>query len=187
MTLLNLTTSDYPCSLWQVRQANPNVSFPANPTDEDLAPFGYANVQLTPQPSYDTRTTRMEEAAPEPDAEGIYRQQWTVRPATDEEIAAYDAANAPQPEWMEFGIELAMHPGVTALYAAIPGPVANGLSIGLSEAGKGDPRLFAGLWGRLMATGAIQPELLSGIAALAAQHHLPAEFVAALAGGSQTE
>lgn len=162
------------------RQANPNVSFPANPTDEDLAPFGYANVHPTPQPTWDQRTERIEEATPEPDADGIYRQQWDIRPATDEEIAAYDLAHAPEPDWMAFGIDLASHPGIAALYAAIPGPVANGLSIGLNEAGKGDPRLFSGLWQRVIATGAINPELLSDIAGLAVQHHLPAPFIAGL-------
>jgi hypothetical protein len=181
MELLNLLTNAYPCSLYQVRQANPNVSFPSNPTDEDLQPFGYVNVHPTPQPSYDQRTERIEEATPEPDAEGIYRQQWTIRPATADEITAYDLAHQPEPDWMAFGIDLASHPGIAALYAAIPGPVASGLSIGLNEAGKGDPRLFSGLWQRVMAAGAIAPELLADIAGLAVQYHLPAPFIAGLA------
>jgi hypothetical protein len=98
----------------------------------------------------------------------------------EQAAAAYHRANLPEPQWMEFGIDLAMHPGIIALYGAIPGPMANGLSIGLNEAGKGDPRLFTGLWQRVMAAGAIQPNLLSDIAALAALHNLPAEFLAAL-------
>ena len=102
-------------------------------------------------------------------------------------IAAPIISPAPTPDWMEFGVDLAVNPGIAALYAAIPGPLASGLSIGLSEAGKGSHRLFAGLWGRLMASGAIEPELLSEIAVLAAQHNLPAEFIAGLTGASQTE
>jgi hypothetical protein len=181
MTLLNFLTNDYPCNLYEVRQANPNVSFPANPSDEDLQPFGYANVHPTPQPSYDQRTERIEEATPEPDADGICRQQWTIRPATADEIAAYDIANAPAPDWMAFGIDLATHPGISALWEALPGPVAGALPTALNEAGKGDPRLFAGIWQRILATGAIAPELLGAIAALAAEHHLPEVFIAGLA------
>ena len=93
MTLLDLLTNTYPCNLYQVRQANPNVSFPATPTDEDLQPFGYVNVHPTPQPIYDQRTERIEEATPEPDADGSYRQKWAARPATADETAAYDIAH----------------------------------------------------------------------------------------------
>ena len=180
MTLLNLITNKYPCNLYEVRQANSNVSFPANPTDEDLAPFDYINVHPTPQPSYDQRTERIEEGTPKPDAKGIYRQQWDIRPATDDETAAYDLAHAPEPDWMEFGIDLAMHPGISALWEALPGPTAGALPVALSKAGEGDPRLFTGLWQRIMTAGAITPELLTAISALAAQHHLPAPFIAGL-------
>jgi hypothetical protein len=179
MNLLNLLTNAYPASLYEVRQANPNVSFPANPTDEDLAPFGYANVHPTPHPSYDQRTERPVNGATLTDKG--WQQTWTIRPATDEEISAYDLANAPQPDWMEFGIDLAMHPGISALWEALPGPVAGALPTALNEAGKGDHRLFTGLWQRIMATGAISPELLGGIATMAAEHHLPAAFIAGLA------
>jgi hypothetical protein len=181
MTLLNLLTSAYPASLYEVRQANPNVSFPAEPTDEDLAPFGYISVQHTPQPSHDQRTERVEDVTREVDADGLCRQTWAIRPATDEEIAAYDQSHAPQPDWMEFGIDLATHPGISALWDALPSPVAGALPTALNEAGKGDHRLFTGLWQRIMATGAITPELLGGIATMAAEHHLPATFIAELA------
>jgi hypothetical protein len=127
-----------------------------------------------------TPATERTEHDPTLTADG-WQQAWTIRPATDEEITAYDLAHQPEPNWMAFGIDLASHQGIAALYAAIPGPVANGLSIGLNEAGKGDPRLFSGLWQRVMAAGAIQPELLTDIADLAVQHHLPAPFIAGLA------
>ncbi len=181
MNLLNLTTNDYPCSLWQVRQANPNVSFPAEPSDEDLATFGYVNVHPTPQPSYDQRTERVEQGDPTLTENG-WQQPWAIRPASDEEIAAYDAANAPQPDWMEFGIDLAINPEISNLYNMVPTAIANGLSIGLNEASKGDPRLFMGLWKKIMETGAISTELLHTIASLAVQHHLPKEFIMGLSG-----
>jgi hypothetical protein len=180
MNLLNLTTNDYPCSLWQVRRDNPNVSFPAEPSDEDLAPFGYANVHPTPRPSYDQRTERIEEATPEPDAEGVYQQQWEIRPATAEEISAYDLANAPAPDWMGFALELASNPAIAVLFDAVPRPISNGISIGLSEASKGDPRLFLGLWSRLLTSGAITTDLLGAIRALAQQSNLPNDFIISL-------
>ena len=99
MNLINLTTSAYPASLWQVRQDNPNVSFPAMPTDEDLAPFGYANVYPTPQPTCDHRSERIEEAAPAVDADGTWQQVWILRAATAEEIAGYDAQFVATPDW----------------------------------------------------------------------------------------
>ena len=99
MNLINLTTSAYPASLWQVRQDNPNVSFPAMPSDEDLAPFGYANVHPTPQPTCDHRIERIEEAAPAVDAYGTWQQVWNLRAATAEEIAGYDAQFVAAPDW----------------------------------------------------------------------------------------
>lgn len=169
----------YPATLEALRREHPNCSFPIEPTAEDLAPFNRFPVTPIPAPSCDPRTERTEHT-PTLTADG-WQQDWTIRPATAEEIAAYDAANAPQSDWMAFGIDLASHPGVAALYEAIPGPMAGGLSIGLNEAGKGDPRLFTGLWQRVMAAGAIAPELLADIAGLAVQHHLPAPFIAGLA------
>lgn len=181
MNLINTVTLEYPRSLWQLRQANPNVSFPANPTDDDLAPFDHANVHPTPQPSYDARTERIEEATPAPDADGIYHQQWDIRAATETEITAYDLAHAPAPDWIGFGMALARHQTVTALYAAIPTPISNALSIGLNEAGHGNLLLFTRVWQQLLAAGAITPELLATVAALAAQYNLPAQFIAGLA------
>lgn len=175
----------YPATLDALRQEFPNCSFPIEPTAEDLAPFNRFFVAPIPAPSCDPRTERTEHNATLT-ADG-WQQAWTIRPATEDETAAYDLANRPAPDWMEFGIDLAMHPGVTALYNAIPGPVAGGLTVGLNEAGKGDPRLFSVLWQQLLTSGAITSELLSGITSMATEHHLPAEFVGALAPPSQTE
>lgn len=83
---------------------------------------------------------------------------------------------------MEFGIDLAINPEISNLYDMVPTAIANGLSIGLNEASKGDPRLFMGLWKKIMETGAISTELLHTIASLAVQHHLPKEFIMGLSG-----
>jgi hypothetical protein len=183
MTILIHVINDeiiaYPATMEALRQEFPNSSFPVEPTAEDLLPFNRFPVTAIPAPSCDPRTERTEHTPTLTD-EG-WQQTWTIRPATDEEISAYDQSHAPQPDWMEFGIDLATHPGISALWEALPGPVAGALPTALNEAGKGDPRLFTGLWQRIMATGAIAPELLGGIAALAAEHHLPATFIAELA------
>ncbi len=173
--------TEYPYSLWRLREDNPNVLFSANPTAADIAPFNAYWVAPTAPPEVDLRTQRVEEAPlPTLLSDGSWVQAWVVRDATPEEASAYAAANAPPPDWMNFGIELASSPAIAALFAAVPGPISNGLSIGLSEASKGDPRLFLGLWSRLLAAGVITAELLDAMGALAQQFALPGEFIAAL-------
>lgn len=194
MNLINTVTLDYPRSLWQLRQENPNVSFPANPTDDDLAAFDHAIVHPTPQPTdVDQRLQRIEEGTPEAvstdpensdgqaEADPViittWQQRWTVRDATDQEIADYDAANAPAPQWVEFGVALALNPLIADLYAQIPAPVGQALSIGLKSAGDGDSALFLRIWSTIKSTGAISADLPQQIATLAAEHHLPADFI----------
>jgi hypothetical protein len=181
MTILIHAINDeiiaYPATMEALRQEFPNSSFPLEPTAEDILPFNRFFVTPSPCPA-DTRTERPVNGATLTD-EG-WQQTWTMRDATADEISAYDQSHAPQPDWMEFGIDLATHPGISALWDALPGPVAGALPTALNEAGKGDPRLFTGLWQRIMATGAISPELLGGIAALAAEHHLPVAFITGL-------
>lgn len=173
---------EYPYSIWRLRKDNPNVMFGENPSSADLAPFFVYWVTSTLPPEVDMRTHRVEEASrPDRCNDGSWVQAWMVRPATAEETAAWDAANTPQPDWMAFGIGLASHPGIAELYRLLPTPMADGLSIGLNEVSKGDSRLFFGLWGQLVASGAISAELLSAIAVMAVEHHLPAEFISGLA------
>jgi hypothetical protein len=173
--------SVYPYTVSMLRQDNPNIGISADPTSHDLATFGVYAVDHSTPPEVDLSTHRVEEAPlPTRRPDGSWVQAWLVRDVTPEEKAACDAANAPQPDWMEFGIDLAMHPGIAALYESLPGPMAGGLSIGLNEAGKGDPRLFFGLWGRLVAAGAVSRELLAAIDVMAVEHHLPQSFMEAL-------
>jgi hypothetical protein len=168
---------DYPATMEALRLEFPNSLFPLEPTAEDLLPFNRFHVTPSPCPA-DTRTERPVNGATLTD-EG-WQQIWTMRDATEDEISAWDIANAPQSDWMAFGVELATNPAIAALYSAIPGPVAGGLTVGLSEASKGDPRLFLGLWSKLIEAGAIQPELLQTIGTLAQQFNLPGEFMAEL-------
>ena len=183
MTLLNLATDDYPCDLWQVRQANPNVSFPANPSDADLAPFGYANVQPTSQPSYDPRTERIKEGAPENNADGTYWQQWTIRPATAEELAAYDFAHRPAPDWATFKSTALNSTTLNAIVAeafqAAPVAAASLAPALLRAEGNGSSD-FAAAWSAICAAVPVPAEVIAGFQQVATGCHLPEEFLAAL-------
>lgn len=184
MTILIHAINDeiiqYPTTLDTLRRDYPNVSFPVSPTADDLAPFDRHIVKRTPPPALnDPRTERTVEAEPIITADG-WQQVWTVRDATEEEIAAWDIAHRPEPQWMAFGLAMATSTAIAALYAALPMPVANALSVGLSDAAKGDDRLFAGLWQQVAAGGAISAELLAEITAAAEQHHLPQSFIDSL-------
>ena len=174
------TIIKYPFSRSDLSTTFPNVSFPPNPTAEDLAPFDVFPVTTTPRPA-DTRDERAVEGDPVLTDSG-WQQIWTTRPATEQEIAAWDVANQPPPDWMGFGLALATSPGIAALYAALPGPVANALSIGLSEAAKGDERLFVSIWGHIFSEGAVSAELLAEIIAAATDSHLPQELIGSLGG-----
>jgi hypothetical protein len=184
MTLLNFLTNAYPVSVYEVRQANPNVSFLDEPTDEDLAPFGYINVHPTPQPSHDPRTQRIEGPTAALDAEGVYRQQWVVRDATDDEIAAYDEANPPPADWATFKGGLLINESVAQIMATARAAgreiAVTNLPVALEKATSGQPAEFAACWAVVVAAGAADPEALAALTAAAQDCHLPAEFVAAL-------
>lgn len=166
----------YPDSMDALRKAHPNVSFPVQPTDEDLAAFNRYRVAHTSQPAHDARTERVDEADPVLTEDG-WQQAWTVRDATETEIAEYDAAHAPAPDWMGFGIELITHEVLGTWYNTLPMGLANGLSIGLKDASQGDPRLFVGIWQKLT----VPAEVTAALGQMMVSHHLPAEFIAGLA------
>ena len=175
-----ITTSDYPCSLWQLRQENPNVSFPADPTDEDLALFGHANVHPTPQPNYDQHTERIEEGIPEPDAEGIYRQQWVIRDATPGEIADYDLANLPQPDWDTFkqsALKLtSLNTLIGGLATTMP-IIAYSLLATLLDAETNNYNNFENIWTSIETITTIPAQLITELATLAETCHLPQQFI----------
>jgi len=69
--------------LRQIRQAHPNVSLARNPTDEQLAPLGYAALHPTERPTGDVVT----ENTPEQGEDGKWYQTWEVRDFTPVEAA----------------------------------------------------------------------------------------------------
>lgn len=70
------------------RSKHKNVSFPATVTDGVLAPFGYANLNPTTPPTYDSWTHRLVEGTPK-QQDGKWWQTWTLEPVihTPEEEA----------------------------------------------------------------------------------------------------
>lgn len=147
------------------------------------APFYVLQVSPTTPPAItDPRLQRVEPAAPEL-VDGSYQQAWAVRDATAEEIAAFDQLNAPQREWIQFGLALASLPAVDALLATVEAasrPLERMLSGGLLQAAQGDPRTFLAAWAKVVEHGLISPELIQLVAGLAEQYSLPPGFVAGL-------
>lgn len=76
----------YPYSLAQLRKDNPDVSFPADMSDERMAEFGVGTVAEVARPDYDPVTQNIVEGAPVL-IDGVWSQVWTVEAATAEEIA----------------------------------------------------------------------------------------------------
>jgi len=88
---INTETLDYPLTLRQVRQAVPNVSLPKKPDEATLNALGYATIQPTELPTGDVVT----EGKPEL-VEGVWRQTWSVRDFTQEELEQQRQASIPQ-------------------------------------------------------------------------------------------
>lgn len=91
----NNAVTNYPYSFWQLKQDNPQISFPANPTDELLASYGVLPVTQVEVPAYDSAVQRIEEGAPAL-ASGTWTQVWNVIALTAEEVAQQQADRAAQ-------------------------------------------------------------------------------------------
>jgi hypothetical protein len=86
------TVKQYPYNLAQLKQANPNCSFPKNPGDDLLAAFGMQRVFFSTPPAVSSEQV-LEEQTPVFDTEAQrWSQVWSVRDMTEEEIAARNAA-----------------------------------------------------------------------------------------------
>lgn len=75
------TTTFSSISEYKFKINHPNVSFPSYLTDEILAPFGYAVLNPTTPPAYDSWTHRLVEGTPE-QREGKWYQTWVLSPVT---------------------------------------------------------------------------------------------------------
>jgi hypothetical protein len=172
------TIIKYPFSRAELTAAYPNVSFAANPTPEDLAPFDVHPVAATPRP-VDTRTERAIEGDPMLTADG-WQQVYSLRDATPDEIAAYDVLNASPPDWDGFKFSLLSNQEINAgLIASIS--IAPAATIGIvpslinAESGKyGD---FRAAWLTLRRCGALTKESADLVTALASECNLPDDFI----------
>lgn len=75
MNYINVQTKAYPVSERDIRNLNPNTSFPV----PFQAPEGYALVFPTPQPEHNQVTHLVRESVPVLTAKGHYEQQWEVQ------------------------------------------------------------------------------------------------------------
>lgn len=91
-------------TLRQLRQDNPQVSFPAEPSDATLAAYGVYPVSTEAQPSYDQRYQRLTQG-PLTEVGGVVTRGWVVEdiPATAERVKeeAYRRIIAICPEWKQ--------------------------------------------------------------------------------------
>lgn len=75
------TTTFSSISEYKFKINHPNVSFPSYLTDEILAPFGYAVLNMITPPAYDSWTHRLVEGTPE-QREGKWYQTWVLESVT---------------------------------------------------------------------------------------------------------
>lgn len=91
-------------TLRQLRKDNPQVSFPAEPSDATLAEYGVYPIATEVQPSYDPRYQRLAQG-PLTEANGVVTRGWVVEdtPATAERVKeeAYRRIIAICPEWKQ--------------------------------------------------------------------------------------
>lgn len=85
MNYLRKTPFKYPFSLDEMKQSNPNVSFPSELSEDLLKSYGVHRVKDSPIPDYDPLTQNLVESTPVL-SDGSYVQKWEIVPLTDEEI-----------------------------------------------------------------------------------------------------
>lgn len=84
----------YPYSVTDAKRDNPNVSFPANPSDIALVDFGVMRVFFSPQPDIATNQVLTEDAPIFSETDQRWTQVWIARDKTTEEIDSEMAAKA---------------------------------------------------------------------------------------------
>jgi len=81
----------YPYTLRMLKNDNPDVSLPKNPSDETLAALGAVRVESVPRPDGDVVTEGQPELV-----DGVWRQTWASRPFTQAELNAQYQASIPR-------------------------------------------------------------------------------------------
>ena len=90
----NGAVAKYPYTIGDLKAANPNTSFAANVSDDDLQGYGVHRVYFATQPQI-TRFQVLEEGTPVfSDEDQRWTQVWSVRDMTQEEFDALKASQA---------------------------------------------------------------------------------------------
>lgn len=183
------TGTQYPYSVAQLRTDEPRLSVSLDPHPGELASYAaleppillFRVAEVAP-PAMNLRTQRLLPVDVEL-VDNEWRQVWSVRDATEEEIAEYDAANQPSPRWVEFGAAVQANPAINQLIGTalqqVPA-LGLGLGVGLGKAADGDARVFLSSWSIAKQLNLITPQLVAEVTALAQQFDLPANFVSSL-------
>jgi len=91
----NGAVEQYPYAINDLKEANPNTSFPAQLSPSDLAAYGVAIVVVKGQPAYDPLTQSVIEAQPAYNAaKQQWEQQWSIVALTADQRATRLAADA---------------------------------------------------------------------------------------------
>lgn len=168
------TPNAYPLTVADFRREHPSLAVSNNPRDEDVAPYGWRVVAPTdpPIPGTDQRV----EQAPQPElVDGAYRQAWVLVDVPPPPPAA---------DWVAFDLAIQNEPAIVSVINDLGrlSQVAT-LSLGhaLEEAERGNIDRFLPIWQEWLIATTPSDAALQRFRDLAAQHHLPAEFQAAIA------
>lgn len=90
----NGAVNTYPYSLKQLRQDNPNVSFPRPIPDEMLSEYGVYPVAFADEPTITERTQNVDQNASPSLVDGVWTVGYTTSNKSQDEIDDYDEAIA---------------------------------------------------------------------------------------------
>ena len=85
--LKNNKITKWPIDVNDLRQQNPNTSFPEDISGLDLSSFNVVTIEEVVKPSYDAKTQKITEGEPVLDS-GKWKQTWSVTSLTSDEITA---------------------------------------------------------------------------------------------------
>lgn len=85
--IINNAVDTFPYSVKQLKQDNPNTSFPKLPSDLDLSEYSVYKVTISTKPSEAHNEKAVSNDAPTL-IEGVWTLGWTVRDLTADEIAS---------------------------------------------------------------------------------------------------
>ena len=181
---INNVIIKYPYTRGDLTRDNPNVSFPPDPTPEDLAPFNVFIVFSIERPTLtDPRTQKIQRGSPI-FQNGRWEEVWIIRQATQEEIVEYDITNAPEPEWETFktGIIQSSSMNSAFLSALSSAPIAVSM---LTAALTGitntrGPQDFITAWNTLIQQNLVPPAVVLEVIELATESNIPQDFIDAI-------